>query len=162
MAAILQQEAHAWALDGAEAECHRLLDQAHTLAASPDDPGDASGGHGSFCTPAYLEMQRGACWLTLGQPARAVSVLDAAVKSLPAVYRRDRGVAFSSQASAFAALDEPAEAAVAGMKALEIARDSGSGRIMRMILPLSSALAAHGELEPVAALRMALADNRAA
>lgn len=162
MAAILQQEAHACALDGAEAECQRLLDSAHTLAAAPDDPGDASGGHGSFCTPAYLEMQRGGCWLTLGQPGKAVAVLEASIGLLPAVYRRDRGVAFSSQAAGLAAMGEPAEAAAAGMKALEIARDSGSGRILRMILPLSAELAANGELEQVRAFRAALADSRVA
>ena len=58
LAAVLQQEAHAYALDGDEAACQAALDQAHRQAASPDDPGDASNGHGSFCTPAYVEMQR--------------------------------------------------------------------------------------------------------
>ncbi len=162
LAAILQQEAHACALDGAEAECHRLLDCALEQAATPDDPGDASSGHGSFCTPAYLEMQRGVCWLTLGRPAQAVAVLETAAESLPAVYRRDRGVAFGSQAIAFAAMGEPAEAARAGMSALEIARDSGSRRILRAIMPLSAALAPHSELDDVAVFRAALADNWAA
>ena len=70
LAAISQQEACAHALDGAEAACLAALDQALERAASPDDPGDASGGHGSFCTPAYVEMQRGRCWLRLGRCAR--------------------------------------------------------------------------------------------
>jgi len=161
MAAILQQEAHAHALDGAAADCHRALDRAHALAADPDDPGDASSGHGSFCTPAYLEMQRGACWLTLGQPAKAITLLGTAIESLPSVYRRDRGAALSRQAAAFAAVGEPAEAATAALKALEIARDSGSGRILRMILPLSAALEPHSHLDQVALLRAALADTRA-
>lgn len=159
LAAILQQQAHARALDGAEAECHRLLDSAHDQAATPDDPGDASSGHGSFCTPAYLEMQRGVCWLTLGRPAQAVAVLEEAVESLPAVYRRDRGLAFGSQAIALAAMGEPAEAAKAGMSALEIARDAGSRRILRGIMPLSAALAPHNELEHVAVFQAALADS---
>ncbi|HYK28042.1 MAG TPA: helix-turn-helix transcriptional regulator [Streptosporangiaceae bacterium] len=162
MAAILQQEAHACALDGAEVECHRLLDSADALAAAPDDPGDASGGHGSFCTPAYLEMQRGVCWLTLRQPAKAAAVLEAAAGSLPAVYRRDRGVALSSQAAALAAMGEPVAAATVGMRALEIARDSGSGRILRMILPVSAGLAAHSALEEVRALQGAVTASLAA
>jgi hypothetical protein len=70
LAAILQQEAHAYALDGAEAACQTALDHARDKAASPDDPGDASSGHGSFCTPGYVEMQRGRCWLRLGRPLR--------------------------------------------------------------------------------------------
>jgi transcriptional regulator with XRE-family HTH domain len=162
LAAILQQEAHACALDGAEAECHRLLDRAHGLAAAGQDGGDAAGGHGSFCTAAYLEMQRGACWLTLGQPAKAMAVLAGAVASFPAVYRRDNGVALSHQAAALAAAGEPAEAAATGARALQIASDCGSGRILRMIVPLSAALARHGDLEEVAALRAGLAAYQAA
>lgn len=157
MAAILQQEAHAHALDGAEKDCGHTLDQAHALAAAPDDPGDASNGHGSFCTPAYLEMQRGVCWLTLDRPGKAVAALEAAIRSLPPVYRRDRGVGLSRQAAAFAALGEPGEAAAVAKKALGIARDSGSGRILRMIVPVAVALEPYSHLEPVAGLRAALA-----
>lgn len=159
LAAILQQEAHGYAMDRAEIACHSTLDRAHALAAAPDDPGDASKGHGSFCTPAYLEMQRGACWLTLGQPARAITALETAVRSLPPAYRRDRGIAFSRQAAAFAAAGEPAEAATAAMHALDIARGSGSGRILRMITAVATALVPHSQLESVAELQAALAEN---
>jgi tetratricopeptide (TPR) repeat protein len=158
LAAILQQEAHAYALDRAERDCHRLLDRAHDMAAEPSDPGDATNGHGSFCTPAYLEMQRGICWLTLAQPQKAVAALETAIGSLPPVYRRDRGVGLSQQAAAFVALGEPAQAAAAAAQALGIAQDSGSGRILRMILPVASALEPHRHLEPVGALRTALAE----
>src|SRR5205823_2500819 len=122
LAAISQQEAHAHALDGAEAYCLAALDQALEQAASPDDPGDASSGHGSFCTPAYLEMQRGRCWLRLGRPMRAMAALDSAAGTLPPVYRRDRGVALSALAAAYAAVGEPGEAASAAMQALEVGR----------------------------------------
>ena len=125
LAAILQQEAHGRALAGAERACNKTLDQAQALAAAPDDPGDASCGHGSFCTPAYLEMQRGVCWLRLGHPARAIAALDTAIGSLPPAYRRDRGVALSRQSGAFAAAGEPARAAEAALQALGIARDPG-------------------------------------
>jgi hypothetical protein len=62
-AAITQQEAHGHALDGDEAAAQRTLDEAHQWAAT-DTNGDARGGHGSFCTASYLELQRAACWLT--------------------------------------------------------------------------------------------------
>ena len=55
LAAILQQEAHAYALDGAEAACQTALDQARERAASPDDPGDASAG---TARSAHLAMWR--------------------------------------------------------------------------------------------------------
>lgn len=158
LAAILQQEAHAYALDGAEKACHELLDRAHALAAELSDPGDASNGHGSFCTPAYLEMQRGICWRTLAQPGKAGQCWQRQMGSLPPVYRRDRGVGLSQQAAALVALGEPAEAAVAAVKALSIAQDSGSGRILRMIVPVASALEPHRHLEPVTQLRTALAE----
>jgi len=116
LAAILQQEAHAYALDGAEAACQTALDQARDRAASPNDPGDASSGHGSFCTPGYVEMQRGRCWLRLGRPAEAMAAFDSALLALPPVYRRDRGVALSGQAAAFAAIGEPGEAATAACR----------------------------------------------
>jgi len=78
LAAILQQEAHGYALEQDERACLTALDRAVELAA-PDDQGDASSGHGSFCTPAYLEMQRGSCWLRLGYPARAISAYETAI-----------------------------------------------------------------------------------
>ena len=162
LAAILQQEAHAYAMDGAEAMCLKTLDRAHGMAAASDDPGDASNGHGSFCTPAYLEMQRGACWLVLGRPAKALAALETAIGALPAAYRRDRGVAFGHQAAALAATGEPVESAAAAMQALDIARDSGSGRIVRRVIEVAEALAPHGELEAVAGLKAALADTLAA
>jgi len=162
LAAIFQQEAHAHALDGAEAACLAALDQALERAASPDDPGDASSGHGSFCTPAYVEMQRGRCWLRLGQPVKARAALDGAVRALPPVYRRDRGVALSALAAACAALGEPDEAATAAIRALEVARDAGSERIVSMVIPVATALAPYRHLEAVTRLYEALADTRGA
>ena len=156
LAAILQQEAHALALEQDEVACHASLDQALELAA-PDDSGDASSGHGSFCTPAYLDMQRGACWLRLGYPTRAVSAYETAIRSLPPAYWRDRGVALSGKAAALAAADDPEQAAVAAQQALSIAWDSGSGRIVSMVASVASGLASHRNMDSVAGLRAALA-----
>ncbi|HET9969795.1 MAG TPA: hypothetical protein VFQ68_16290 [Streptosporangiaceae bacterium] len=158
LAAIFQQEAHAHALDGAESACLDTLDQALERAASPDDPGDASSGHGSFCTPAYVEMQRGRYWLLLGQPAKARAALDGAVRTLPPVYRRDRGVALSALAAAHAAIGEPGEAATAALQALEVARDAGSERIVSMVIPVANALARHRGIGAVVQLQEALAE----
>jgi hypothetical protein len=160
LAAILQKEAQGHALDNAEVTCHRMLDQAHALAVR-DDPGDARGGHGSFCTPGYLEMQRGGCWLTLGHPGKAVISFHTALQTLPPVYRRDLGVAHAGMSTALVAEGEPEQAAQAALKALEIAQDSGSTRILNMVTSVGSRLAAHGRLEPVAELRAALAETPA-
>jgi transcriptional regulator with XRE-family HTH domain len=158
LAAIFQQKAHAHALDGAEAACLGAMDQAFERVASPDDPGDASGGHGSFCTAAYLDMQRGRCWLRLGHPVKARDALDDAVRTLPPVYRRDRGVALSALAAAHAAIGEPGEAAIAAMQALEVARDAGSERIVSMVIPVATALSRHRGIEAVVQLQQAIAE----
>ncbi|MGP0025212.1 MAG: hypothetical protein ACLPKE_17920 [Streptosporangiaceae bacterium] len=134
--------------------------QAQEQAASSDDPGDASNGHGSFCTPAYVEMQRGRCWLRLGQPAKARTALDSAIRSLPPVYRRDRGVALSALATAFAAIGEAGEAAITATQALAVARDAGSERIVSMVIPVATALAPYCSIDAVAQLREALAGTR--
>ncbi len=161
LAAILQQEAQGHALDGDEAACHAMLDEAHTFAVGTDDAGDARGGHGSFCTPGYLEMQRGGCWLLLGQPAKAVTPFETALHSMPAVYRRDRGVALGGLAAAFAAGGEPERAAQVAIEALGIARTAGSTRILNMVKPVADDLPRHGHLPAVAGLRAALAETPA-
>jgi tetratricopeptide (TPR) repeat protein len=161
LAAILQQEARAHALDDAEASCLAALDEASDRAASPDR-GDASSGHGSFCTTAYLEMQRGRCWLRLGRPAKARDALGTAVQALPPAYRRDRGVALSALAAAHAALGEYGDAAAVATQALQVALDAGSERIVSMVTSVATALVPHRRIEAVAALHEILAGTRSA
>jgi len=162
LSAILQQEAHGYALEGSEVTCHMIFDRAHALAAAPDDPGDARDGHGSFCTSGYLEMQRAGCWLILGQPAKAVTAFEVALRTLPSVYRRDRGVALAGLAAALVATDEPERAARVAMDALTIARGSGSARILDMVKSASVTLAPHDRLPGVADLLTAVAGTPAA
>jgi hypothetical protein len=77
-AAIRAQEAYGHALDDNELDSQRLLDEAHAWAAS-DTAGDARGGNGSYCTPAYIEVHRASCWLTAGQPKRAIRLYETAL-----------------------------------------------------------------------------------
>ena len=72
---------------------------------------------------------------------------------------RDCGVALSDRATALAAVGEPEQAAVAARKALGIAQDSGSGRILSMVAALADSLTPHAHLEPVAQLEAALAQT---
>ncbi|MEV0351521.1 hypothetical protein AB0H88_37595 [Nonomuraea sp. NPDC050680] len=157
-AAIIQQQAQGHALDGEERPCQRKLDQAHTLASSVHDDGDARGGHGSFCTPAYVEIQRAGCWLELKQPARAVATYESALPDLPAVYRRDRGMALAGMAAAYAGQGEPEYAATTAGEALDIARAAGSVRIINVLTSVERTLSIHRRLPSVAAFRLALAD----
>src|SRR5262249_28483457 len=149
LAAILQQHAHGLALNGAETASHDLLDRAQEYAAT-DDAGDARTGHGSFCTPAYLEMQRGRIWLTLGHPGRAVNAFECAINDLSASYQQDRGLAHAGLSVALAAEHQPEAAAHAAVQALTVAQDSGSTRIFSMVASAAPQLARHAHLNSVA------------
>lgn len=150
-AAIRVQEAYGHALDGNEQASQRLLDEAHTWAAS-DTVGDARGGHGSYCTPSYIETQRANCWLTTGKPKKAIALYEESVRTLPAVYQRNRAAAQSRLAVAYLADAQVEQAASTAHSALAVARSSGSTRILEEIEGLSAELVSHRSLPCVAAL----------
>jgi tetratricopeptide (TPR) repeat protein len=147
-AAIAQQEAHGHAMDGDEAETERLLDQSHHWAAT-DTTGDARQGHGSFCTDSYIELQRAACYLRLGQPQRAIQVYETTLPALPSVYRRDRGVGLGRCALAHLAAGQPEQAAGVAREALQIALDVGSQRTLSQVQAIGRRLTTHRGLESV-------------
>lgn len=147
-AAIAQQEAHGYALDGDEEMTQRLLDESHRWATT-DTIGDAHEGHGSFCTASYIEVQRAACWLRLDNPQRAVELYDSALPTLPSVYRRDRGVALSRCAMAHLAVGQPEQAASVASDALQIALGVGSQRTIHQVQAVGRRLTPHRDLAPV-------------
>jgi hypothetical protein len=102
-------------------------------------------------------VQRGACWLALGHPGRAAGVLETAARFLPASYRRDRGVALSHHAAACAAMGHPEDAARIAGEAAEIARLSGSVRILRLAAGVADKLAAYADVPAVAQLQSVIA-----
>ena len=67
-ALALRQEAHGYALDGAELACDRKLDDALNMVALSSRNGDP--GPGSYCTEVYLELHRATCWQVLGKSKR--------------------------------------------------------------------------------------------
>lgn len=139
-AAVIQQEAHGYALDADVVSCHARLDAAHDFAASPDTKGDARSGHGDFCTASYIEIQRANCWLTLGRPDLAVPIFETALDELPDAYQRDRGLAQARLALAYAGIREYDSAAAQATSALGIARSSGSLRTMHETISAVNAL----------------------
>lgn len=159
-AAIIQQEAQGHALDDNELVSQRLLDTAHTWAAT-NDAGDARHGHGSFCTASYLEIQRAKCWQMVGKPKRAIALYESALPSLPAVYQRDRGTALGGLASAYLSSAEPEKAATVAIQALRIARSAGSTRTLHEVAQVGQALSGLQRLPPVKVLLGQLADTEA-
>jgi hypothetical protein len=159
-AAIRVQEAYGHALDGDKRGSQQLLDEAHTWAAC-DTVGDARGGHGSYCTSAYIEIQRASCWLATGKAKKAISLYEGGLRALPPVYQRNRAAAQSWLAMAYFADGQVEQAASTAHAALPAARSTGSGRILEEIEGLSTDLAPHRELQSVAALLDDLAQREA-
>jgi tetratricopeptide (TPR) repeat protein len=150
-AAIRVQEAYGHALDGNEQDSQRLLDEAHDWAAS-DTVGDARGGHGSYCTPSYIEIQRACCWLATGHAKKAIALYENGLRTLPVVYYRNRAAALSQLAVAYLADGQLEQAASTAHVALPVARNTGSRRILEEIKGISAQLAPHRRLQGVAAL----------
>jgi transcriptional regulator with XRE-family HTH domain/tetratricopeptide (TPR) repeat protein len=150
-AAIRVQEAYGHALDGNDRAAQRLLDEAHTWAAG-DIVGDAREGHGSYCTPGYIEIQRGHCWLATGQPKKAISLYEDSLRTLPTVYQRNRAAALTRLAAAYAADSQPEQAANTAHAALPVARSAGSKRIVGEIKNVGTELIPYRALPAVATL----------
>jgi tetratricopeptide (TPR) repeat protein len=150
-AAIRVQEAYGHALNGDEQASQQLLDEAHTWAAS-DTVGDAHEGHGSYCTPGHIEIQRASCWLTTGKPTKAIRLYEDALRTLPPVYQRNRAAALSRLAIAYLADGQIEQAASAAYAALPVARSSGTTRIVDEIKGVGAGLVPHRSLQGVAAL----------
>jgi tetratricopeptide (TPR) repeat protein len=150
-AAIRVQEAYGRSLDGNEQAAQRLLDEAHTWAAS-DTVGDAHEGHGSYCTPSHIEIQRASCWLKTGKPKKAIRLYEEGLRTMPAVYQRNRAAALSQLAVAYMADGQLEQAASTAHAALPVAQSSGARRILEEIKGLSAELAPHRPLQGVAAL----------
>jgi hypothetical protein len=150
-AAIRVQEAYGHALDGNERQAQMLLDEAHTWAAD-DTVGDARGGHGSYCTAGYIEIQRANCLLALGEAKTAITLYEDGLLALPTVYHRNRAAAQSRLAAAYIADGQLEQAASTAHAALPVARSTGSHRILDEIKDLRVGLIPHRALPSVAAL----------
>ncbi|MFC3450746.1 helix-turn-helix domain-containing protein [Amycolatopsis speibonae] len=155
-AALAQQEAYGLALDGDELQAQTRIDEAQNWAAT-DINGEARGGHGSFCTPDYLEVQRARCWLALGDPARAIELFEHHVPRLPTVYQRDRGMALGQLAQAYVSYGEPEQAARVAVEALRIGRRGSSLRTVADVKAVGGRLKDHAQLAPVSQLIAELA-----
>lgn len=117
-------------------------------SAATDTVGDAHEGHGSYCTPGHIEIQRASCWLTTGNPTKAIILYEDALRSLPPVYQRNRAAALSRLAVAYLADGQLEQAASTAHAALPVARSSGAKRIVDEIKCVSAELAPHRPSNP--------------
>lgn len=149
-AAIRVQQAHAMAAVG-DPSALRVIDQAHQWA-DHDTLGDAANGHGSFCTPAYVEAHRATCLRLINRPNEAICAFEQSLSAIPPVYRRDTAGTLAGKSAAHVAANEPELAATTALAALPVARSTGSQRIIGRIASVATSLRPHAKLEPVAML----------
>ncbi|MET8622999.1 hypothetical protein ABZW30_04440 [Kitasatospora sp. NPDC004669] len=135
-----QQEAQGHALMGNPRFAQAKFDEAHELAAEPDDSHADDALDLAYCTPTYIEMQRANCLIGLGDPRTAVGMFEAELQILPPIYRNDQGVYLSRLARAYAVSGEPEQAAAAADRALSIAIDTESARAMSELSAAGKAL----------------------
>jgi transcriptional regulator with XRE-family HTH domain/tetratricopeptide (TPR) repeat protein len=95
---------------------------------------------GVWLNEQYVEVHRAQGLEVLGNHAQAAEIFTAAIKTLPDGYHRDRGVYLARAAVAHVGAGSPEEAAVVGLQALTVAKDTGSGRIIRELARLDKSL----------------------
>ncbi|MEV8308378.1 hypothetical protein AB0P36_13695 [Streptomyces flavidovirens] len=145
-----QQEATGYALQRNPKAALAKFDEARELASLPTANDPASTLDTSYCTPAYIEMQRANCWIDLGDPLRAVQLFEDEIAALPQIYRNDRGVYLARLARAYGKAGEPEQGAETATKALAIAAQTGSARTLAELAAVSRAVGSRQSVPAVA------------
>jgi tetratricopeptide (TPR) repeat protein len=152
-----RQQAHGHALAGDPTACARALEAAHEQAAAPEDHGDDERALTGYCTPSYIDGEAADCWMLLGQPRKAVAILEHGLAAWPAPYQRDRGLNLARKAVAHAADREPEQACAVAQQAAGIVSNTWSARTTAELRRLPVLLSAWSDLAPVAELLETLA-----
>lgn len=138
------------ALRGEPTDSERAIDDVRNaldLVSSDTSP------WGVWLNEQYVEVHRAQGLEVLGKHAQAAEIFTNAIKALPEGYHRDRGVYLARAAVAHAGASAPEEAATVGLQALTVAKDTGSGRIMRELAHLDQSLVPWQRQPEVSAFR---------
>lgn len=134
----VMHQAHGHSLLGEKLEALRGYDEALLLL----DRANQDGVWGSWLDSAYIRTARARSLADLGQHEQAVAGFRDALETLPAGYRRDRGVYLARAARSHAGVGDIEQAAVVGLEAVQIAAETGSARIIDQLGLLDATLAA--------------------
>ncbi|QNT98302.1 XRE family transcriptional regulator (plasmid) [Streptomyces griseofuscus] len=143
-------ESYGHALRGESSDSERAIDDVRNAL---DRVSSDTTPWGVWLNEQYLDVHRAQGLEVLGKHAQAAEVFTNAIKALPAGYHRDRGVYLARAAVAHAGAGSPEEAAAVGLQALAVARDTGSGRIMRELVNLDRTLVPWQRQPEVSAFR---------
>ena len=156
-ALVFRQEAHGHALSGEPTACARALEAAQEQATATEDHGDDERALTGYCIPNYIDGEAAECWMILGQPRKAVVILEHGLSAWPAPYQRDRGLNLARLAVAQAASHEPEQACSVAQEAAAIVSNTWSARATAELRRLPTLLAPWPDLAPVVELRETLA-----
>lgn len=145
-----QQEATGYALQRNSKAALAIFDEAREWAVRHWENDSTTSLDTSYCTPAYIELQRANCWIDLGDPLRAVQLFEDEIAALPQVYRNDRGVYLARLARAYGKAGEPEQGAVAATEALVIAARTGSARTLAELTVVSRVVESRQSVPAVA------------
>ncbi|MFE5596291.1 DNA-binding protein [Streptomyces sp. NPDC056549] len=148
----LVHQAHAHAVLGDATDALTTYDTALTLLSRADSDGT----WGSWLTEGYITTARARSLAALGKYEQAAAGFDAAIASLPPIYRRERGVHLARSARAHAGTGNVSLAAQIGLQAVGIAAETGSARIISQLDRLDQALVPAIKQDGVAEFHAAL------
>jgi hypothetical protein len=137
--------------------CAQALAAAHEQAAAPEDHGGKEPALTGYCTPGYIDGEAADCWMLLGQPHKAVAILEQGLAEWPAQYQRDRGLNLARLAVAHAGDREPEQACAVAQEAAGIVSNTWSARVTAELRRLPTLLSAWPDLAAVVELRETLA-----
>jgi hypothetical protein len=138
-----QQEARGWALHGDVDRFRSDLDTAaDILGRHQDDVDDTAPVYLRHYDLEALEEQSASCYRASGQAEAAVTILERKVAAMPAHLHRDQGHQLAKLANTVLATahPDPERAAVLGLRCVQIARDTGSARIVKEVQALDATL----------------------
>lgn len=152
LAEAAQQAARAHAmLDQDVSAMETEIEQARELLTGAASPA----GIGPHFNKALFELQVAICYAEAGRPGRALELYEANLTQT-AFSKRDFGYFLSLRGAAYAAANDPDNAAASALSALEIARATDSARTHREILRVVGRLRAWQQRPAVRALREAV------
>ncbi|MEV5711887.1 hypothetical protein [Actinoallomurus sp. NPDC052274] len=150
-AAAYAAYAHALAGEPSYDAVIRIHDEARATLADLDTTRESP--WAVWMNDAYLSVERARCLSLLGRHNDAAAIFQEAIKGVPQVFRRDRGVYLAREALAHANAGEPDQAAKVGTAALWIAAETESSRIVHELAHLDARLARWKRVPEVAEFR---------
>lgn len=138
-AVALRQRANAHALFAETADFAE--DTENALIHATDGIAQEETDHAPYCTPSYVEMEAGACWLRLGAADSAIPVFEDSKARWTATEQvRDHALCLARLATAYAMTGQPGPACAVAQELVTIASGLGSARLVIQVADLRTTL----------------------